>query len=1087
LFTADTVNSQLIVNSGATLKVQNIDSSGSTSVISRTNKVAAASGTNYGTGSYTPSGTFTPGANHVLVAYVNFEALDQAMAGDGSNITISGGSLTWVPVTGKFQRVEGWGDGFRVFYAVTSGSPPANMQVTVDAGTYGINKYEVTVDDMSGVDTSSPVAGAVAAGGQGNDNNTWTATLTATPAAADWKILTGSLDQDNTTHAWNAASGWTEYSSPASLRPSPDATVMYQTGSTTTTLNYSLGNVQYSNADGAYGGFILKAASGSGINIGTGTASSINIGNSVSQTTISGTTLLKSASTTAFQVQDTSGNSILNVNTTGGQVELGDSGTTDGTLVFKTSAGSNTVSLSLASNPNDSYTLLLPTTAPAGGQCIKTGLSNPSQLVFGSCITPTTPQFVQQATNSNSTSGSSLATSISSSSAGDLLIAQIAVNTGSAVVTSVTDSAGNTWTKATSGAGGSYDSEIWYSQDAQSTNQVTVNVSGSRRISVNISEFDGVAQSSILDVSSGHYDGGGTSHDTPTITTTVDHDLVLASLAWQPGPSMSGDGSGWNDMTSVTATPNLSSRFMVGSPAGGFDTSWTSSFYTTSASTIVAFKPAGDGSDYAEDYGTTDASIAAGDVVALDSSKPAMQAINRYGQVDSKAWILKASAGAANNAIGVVSTSPGQVIGKAIFSTGDNPRSVALSGRVPVKVSDENGPIAPGDYLVPSSTPGVAMKATDPGMVIGQALSGFDGTGQGAVTAFIKNTYYPGASGSSGSGYLQNGGDATLGNLTVNGQSTVADLQATGTITAGTLTATTTTTDSITATNTTTDALSVGGNATVGNLAANGTVSAAGLQLNGSAAIGGNLTAGGSVLFRNTNDSASAFQVQNSGSTPLFTVDTQNSRVYVGNPSADATGALLVLDNKNTSGDPTGVNGGMYYNAATGKFRCYQNGGWRDCLSPWIQITKSKDQDVTNSSTYVGDDDLHFDVSAGKVYTVRFNVCYAGNSNDGDYKGEFTFPGAVSAKNVSGRYVGTGTGDNAVSSAGTLGGASSFPNNGLSMGTADSFGDKRVFEGDFTFQPNADGTMHYVFAQNTATADTTARTCANSFIEYQAL
>jgi hypothetical protein len=661
------------------------------------------------------------------------------------------------------------------------------------------------------------------------------------------------------------------------------------------------------------------------------------------------------------------------------------------------------------------------------------------------------------------------------------------VNTGSAVVTSVTDSAGNTWTKATSGAGGSYDSEIWYSQDAQSTNQVTVNVSGSRRISVNISEFDGVAQSSILDVSSGHYDGGGTSHDTPTITTTVDHDLVLASLAWQPGPSMSGDGSGWNDMTSVTATPNLSSRFMVGSPAGGFDTSWTSSFYTTSASTIVAFKPAGDGSDYAEDYGTTDASIAAGDVVALDSSKPAMQAINRYGQVDSKAWILKASAGAANNAIGVVSTSPGQVIGKAIFSTGDNPRSVALSGRVPVKVSDENGPIAPGDYLVPSSTPGVAMKATDPGMVIGQALSGFDGTGQGAVTAFIKNTYYPGASGSSGSGYLQNGGDATLGNLTVNGQSTVADLQATGTITAGTLTATTTTTDSITATNTTTDALSVGGNATVGNLAANGTVSAAGLQLNGSAAIGGNLTAGGSVLFRNTNDSASAFQVQNSGSTPLFTVDTQNSRVYVGNPSADATGALLVLDNKNTSGDPTGVNGGMYYNAATGKFRCYQNGGWRDCLSPWIQITKSKDQDVTNSSTYVGDDDLHFDVSAGKVYTVRFNVCYAGNSNDGDYKGEFTFPGAVSAKNVSGRYVGTGTGDNAVSSAGTLGGASSFPNNGLSMGTADSFGDKRVFEGDFTFQPNADGTMHYVFAQNTATADTTARTCANSFIEYQAL
>jgi len=800
-------------------------------------------------------------------------------------------------------------------------------------------------------------------------------------------------------------------------------------------------------------------------------------------------------SSNAFRVEDTDNNSILTVDTSAGRVALGDPGSTDGTLVFGTSAGSNTVSLALSSNPNDSYTLLLPTSAPAGGQCIKTGLANPSQLVFGSCITPTTPQFVQQATTSNTSNGSSLATTITTSSAGDLLIAQIAVNTGSAVVTSVTDSAGNTWVKADSGAGGSYDSEIWYSEDSQPTNQVTVHVSGTHRMAVNISEFDGVAQSDVLDVSDGHYDGGGDSHATPSITTTVDHDLVLASLAWQPGPSMTGDGSGWNDMTAVTATPNLSSRFMVGSPAGSFDTSWTSSYYTTSSSTIVAFKPAGDGSDYAEDYGTTDPSIDAGDVVALDSSKPAVQAINRYGQVDSKAWIVKASSDDAGNAIGVVSTSPGQVIGKAIFSTGDNPRSVALSGRVPVKVSDENGPVKPGDYLVPSSTPGVAMKAVSPGMTIGQALSGFDGPGQGAVTAFIKNTYYPGDSsassgdnnGSPDSDYLQNGGDATLGSLTVNGQSTVADLQATGTITAGTLTATTTTSDSVTATSTTTDALSVGGNATVGNLVANGTVSASDLQLNGSATIGGNLTAAGAALFRNTTDSTNAFQIQNSGSTPLFTVDTQNSRVYVGNPTADATGTLLVLDTKNTSGDPAGVNGGMYYNSTTGKFRCYQNGGWRDCLSPWIQITKTKDQDVTNSSTYANDDDLHFNVSAGKVYTVRFNVCYAGNSDAGDYKGEFTFPGAISAKNVSGRYVGTGTGDNAVSSAGTLGGATTFPNNGLSMGTAGAFSDKRVFEGDFTFQPNADGTMHYMFAQNTATDDTAARTCGNSFIEYQAL
>jgi hypothetical protein len=50
-------------------------------------------------------------------------------------------------------------------------------------------------------------------------------------------------------------------------------------------------------------------------------------------------------------------------------------------------------------------------------------------------------------------------------------------------------------------------------------------------------------------------------------------------------------------------------------------------------------------------------------------------------------------------------------------------RLVALAGRVPVKVSLENGPIEVGDLLTSaSSTPGVAMKATGPGRVIGMAL-----------------------------------------------------------------------------------------------------------------------------------------------------------------------------------------------------------------------------------------------------------------------------------------------------------------------------------------------------------------------------
>ena len=69
------------------------------------------------------------------------------------------------------------------------------------------------------------------------------------------------------------------------------------------------------------------------------------------------------------------------------------------------------------------------------------------------------------------------------------------------------------------------------------------------------------------------------------------------------------------------------------------------------------------------------------------------------------------------------------------------PVFVALSGRVPVKVSTENGQIKAGDYLTSSSIPGVAMKANSDGMMIGQALTSYDGVEVGQVIVFIKNTY----------------------------------------------------------------------------------------------------------------------------------------------------------------------------------------------------------------------------------------------------------------------------------------------------------------------------------------------------------
>lgn len=63
---------------------------------------------------------------------------------------------------------------------------------------------------------------------------------------------------------------------------------------------------------------------------------------------------------------------------------------------------------------------------------------------------------------------------------------------------------------------------------------------------------------------------------------------------------------------------------------------------------------------------------------------------------------------------------------------------VAIVGIVPVKVTDENGPIQRGDLLTTSSTPGHAMKAIDPqlGTVLGKAMGVLE-SGTGVIEVLI--------------------------------------------------------------------------------------------------------------------------------------------------------------------------------------------------------------------------------------------------------------------------------------------------------------------------------------------------------------
>ena len=67
---------------------------------------------------------------------------------------------------------------------------------------------------------------------------------------------------------------------------------------------------------------------------------------------------------------------------------------------------------------------------------------------------------------------------------------------------------------------------------------------------------------------------------------------------------------------------------------------------------------------------------------------------------------------------------------------------MAAVGRVPVKVSLENGPIRVGDPLTSSSKPGVAMRATKAGKIVGYALE--DAQQDGKILIWLQpGTYIP--------------------------------------------------------------------------------------------------------------------------------------------------------------------------------------------------------------------------------------------------------------------------------------------------------------------------------------------------------
>ena len=185
-------------------------------------------------------------------------------------------------------------------------------------------------------------------------------------------------------------------------------------------------------------------------------------------------------------------------------------------------------------------------------------------------------------------------------------------------------------------------------------------------------------------------------------------------------------------MTTDSATDEsatISFSIVNAGTAGNVTLRWAQGTALIATNTIVhdgsyltAFKVRG--ADLAEVYYTSDGQVSAGDIVSIAGS--------------GVSQVKKSDTPYDQNAIGIISTKPGQVLGEA--DGFGKPVIVGLKGRVPVKVTEENGAIKAGDYITSSSEAGYGMRASTSGRVIGRALTDYDGSG--TVMVFIENGYW---------------------------------------------------------------------------------------------------------------------------------------------------------------------------------------------------------------------------------------------------------------------------------------------------------------------------------------------------------
>jgi acid phosphatase type 7 len=192
--------------------------------------------------------------------------------------------------------------------------------------------------------------------------------------------------------------------------------------------------------------------------------------------------------------------------------------------------------------------------------------------------------------------GTVLTVPLSSSSAGAALVASIALHTGATnSVASVTDSAGNTWTKGPIGfKSGSFTRiELWYALSTQPVTQVTVRLASNSLVGANVSEWSGVANAAALDGSASAGNASATAGSTPSLATNAG-DLVLGAINTSQPVTTTLASNGFTPLRDFgeVAGENGRAAYRIVTDTGPYSVRWTFSASASSGAAILALKPA---------------------------------------------------------------------------------------------------------------------------------------------------------------------------------------------------------------------------------------------------------------------------------------------------------------------------------------------------------------------------------------------------------------------------------------------------------------------------------------------------------------